>query len=66
MSEKIKKVEILPGCVSCGACQNTCPKVFKVNGISKVIDGVDLDKNEKCIREAADICPVQVIKITEK
>ena len=66
MADKIKSIEILPGCVSCGACQNVCPKVFKVNGKSQVIEGVDLDKNAKCIKEAVDICPVQVIKVTEK
>lgn len=61
----MKKVYIEPGCISCGTCESICPKVFKVTSVANVIEEADLDKNEDLIKEAAEVCPVNVIKYEE-
>ncbi|KKQ48637.1 MAG: 4Fe-4S binding domain protein [candidate division TM6 bacterium GW2011_GWF2_38_10] len=61
----MKKVNIEPGCVSCGSCAAICPHVFKVSKGASVIEGADLEKYAECIKEAADMCPVQVIVVTD-
>jgi ferredoxin len=49
-------------CIACGACEESCPEVFKLNdslGFAQVINpgGAPEDK----IQEAVDVCPVQCI-----
>ena len=61
--QKVKKVEIIPGCTSCGTCEVICPEVFQVKDISYVKSDANLNKNAALIKEAADICPVSVIKV---
>ncbi|MBU1008025.1 ferredoxin [Candidatus Dependentiae bacterium] len=61
--EQIKKVTISPGCISCGTCEVVCPEVFYIKDVSCVKDGVDITQHEGCIKEAAQMCPVQVIEI---
>jgi ferredoxin len=62
----MKKVWIEEGCTLCGVCSATCPEVFEMGDDSaQVIQGADLDENEECIREAAEGCPVEVIKYKE-
>ena len=63
---KIKKIEILSGCISCGACEVVCPSVFVVKQEAKIKEDAQIQENEDCIREAADMCPVQVIRIIEE
>jgi len=58
----IKKVWIEEGCTACGLCEDTCPEVFKVEDIATVIEGVNYDDYEEQIKEAAESCPVEVIK----
>jgi len=58
----ISKVWIEDGCVSCGLCADTCPDVFEVNDIATVKEGADFNANEDAIKEAAESCPVEVIK----
>jgi ferredoxin len=58
----IKKVWIEEGCTSCGLCQDICPEVFIVEDVATVIEGVTLNDFEAGIKEAADSCPVEVIK----
>jgi ferredoxin len=59
----IKRVWIEEGCISCALAEETCPEVFKVvNGINTVIEGADLSHFEGKIKEAAENCPVEVIK----
>ncbi len=58
----ISKVRIEEGCTACGLCEETCPEVFKVNDVSIVIEGVDFNQYEDKIKEAAEDCPVEVIK----
>lgn len=67
MEEKrIKRVYIEPGCISCGTCESVCPRVFKVTDVAHVIENAPLRDYETEIREAAEICPVTVIKYEEE
>ena len=59
----IAKVVIEDGCISCGLCEQICPEVFEMPDTAKVKSGVDLNQYEDKIKEAADSCPVSVIKI---
>jgi ferredoxin len=61
----MKKVTILPGCISCGTCQVICPEVFEVTDISHIKKNADFKKCEKEIRQAAEMCPVSAIDIEE-
>lgn len=58
------KIKILPGCISCGTCEAVCPKVFQINSISQVRENVNLQEYKNCIKEAAEMCPVDAIEIT--
>lgn len=58
----IKKVWIEEGCIACGACEGTCPEVFYVTDHSNVHENVDFNLYESEIKEAAENCPVEVIK----
>ncbi len=53
-------------CAGVGACENTCPEVFKVkDGVSTIkADPVPADAEDKC-REAAKDCPMNAISIEE-
>ncbi|HAC20600.1 MAG: ferredoxin [Tannerellaceae bacterium] len=57
----INKVWIEEGCISCGNCEAICPEVFQVNDVSEVQD-VDFNAYEDQIKEAAESCPVDVIR----
>jgi ferredoxin len=62
----IQKVWIEEGCTLCGVCTSTCPDVFEMGDESaQLVEDADLDAHEDCIREAADECPVEVIKFKE-
>lgn len=61
--EVIKEVKISPGCISCGTCEVICPKVFHLNAISRIREGVEYQQYQDCIKEAAEMCPVQAITI---
>jgi len=58
------KVEIEPGCISCGACEAINSEVFILNDIAHVNEENVIGNEDDC-RTAADACPVSVIKITE-
>ena len=64
----IKRVWIEPGCIAEGVCNEICPDVFGLDdfGESFIEDDADFDSNEKIIKEAAQNCPVKVIKFEEK
>lgn len=47
-------------CIGCGACESTCPKIFELKD-GKAI--VKKQSNEPCVKEAAENCPVQAIKV---
>jgi ferredoxin len=61
----IKKVWIEEGCTGCGLCEDICPEVFKVEDVATVIEGVNFADFENKIKEAADSCPVEIIKYIE-
>ena len=58
----ITKVWIEDGCTGCGLSEAICPEVFKMDGEAFVIKGVDFSEHENAIIEAAESCPVEVIK----
>ena len=58
----IKKVWIEEGCTACGLCEEICPEVFKLKDVATVIEGVTYSDFEEKIVEAAESCPVEVIK----
>lgn len=58
----MKKVWIVPGCISCGTCEQVCSAVFKVTDIAHVKEDALFDEHANEIQEAAEICPVSVIK----
>ena len=65
----IKKVWIDEGCIACDLCTSYCPEVFLVeNGEVCVIKpdaGAWLGKKDEEIRDAAEDCPVEVIRVEE-
>jgi ferredoxin len=59
----IKRVWIDEGCTLCGLCESTCPDVFFLGDESaEVNEDADLDVNENGVEEAAENCPVEVIR----
>lgn len=62
----IKKVWIEEGCTVCGMCEDLCPEVFEVDDEAIVKDGADLENNEGGIKDAAESCPVEIIKYEEE
>ena len=61
----IKKVWIEDGCTACGLCESICPDVFVVDDVATVIEGVNFEDYDAEIKDAADSCPVEVIKFSE-
>jgi ferredoxin len=52
-------------CVGCGACAEVCPEVFELRDDKVWVVGLDKCNTCNC-QEAADICPVQAITVTEE
>jgi len=53
------------GCIGCGLCADTCPQVFVMadDGLAEVIsETVPADAQDSAV-EAAEGCPVSVIKV---
>ena len=61
----ITKVWVEEECTACGVCQEICPEVFLVKDIATIIEGVNYSDYEAQIKDAADNCPVEVIKFSE-
>ncbi len=62
----IKRVWLEEGCTLCGICEDGCPEVFELGEETSQVKGdADLAANEKCIRQAVEECPVEVIKFEE-
>jgi len=69
----MKIVQERTKCIGCGSCVAVCPKYFDmaedgladIKGGQKVGDNLELEVAEPgCATEAAEICPVQIIKIS--
>lgn len=60
------KVRVDPDvCVGSGACESTCPRLFKVvDGISTVVVDTVPKEEEDCAKKAVNGCPVGAISIT--
>jgi ferredoxin len=65
-------------CVSCGACWNTCPELFEQNPCDSLAqiaepfrfcgdraEGTIPETRIPCAREAVNLCPVQIITISQ-
>ena len=52
------------GCIGCGLCAATCPEVFQIagDGLSEVYSSPS-EKTADKVNEAAENCPVSVIKV---
>ena len=61
----IENVWIEDGCTACGLCEDICPEVFKLKDLATIIEGVNFSAYEEGIIEAAESCPVEVIKYTK-
>ena len=53
------------GCISCGLCESTCPKVFRIaeDGLAEVYVDPVPSSEEDTAEEARDNCPVSVITL---
>jgi len=65
LAEKVPVIDE-EACIGCGACEEICPEVFRMNeslGFALVINpgGADADK----IEEAIEACPVNCITRSE-
>ncbi len=61
----VTKVWIEPGCIVCNACEDIYKEVFEVKADTCIIRaGAPLDDGLR-IQEAAEACPVEVIKFTK-
>jgi ferredoxin len=61
----VSKVWIEPGCIVCNACEDIYKDVFEVTATTCLIrPGAPLDDGLR-IQEAAEACPVEVIKFTK-
>jgi len=62
-----------PKCISCGSCVAVCPQFFEMeeSGLVHLKNSKkDADGNEEseikdpgCAQDAAEVCPVQIIKV---
>jgi len=52
-------------CIGCGSCEAVCPDFFKMDDEYKAYFKENKEGDRDCIKEAVDICPVQVIEIEE-
>ncbi len=48
-------------CLGCGICARTCPTGIEIINNKAVIK----DKNAKCLKNAADVCPIDIIEFHE-
>ncbi len=67
----IRRVWIDEGCIACDLCEDLCPEVFEVPAgrtslvrkkYARHLGRADVQEN---VREAADSCPVEVIKFED-
>lgn len=64
----ITRVWIEEGCIACRVSVDSCPAVFELPDdahATSVKQGVDYSQYDAEIREAAETCPVDVIRFEE-
>lgn len=61
----ITKVWIEENCTSCGLCSDICPEVFVMQDLATVVQGLKYSDYEEKIKEAAESCPVEVIRYVD-
>lgn len=62
----VTKVWIEEGCTACGLCEDICPEVFELQDEAVVKEGIKYSAYSDQIIEAAESCPVEVIKYRER
>lgn len=52
-------------CIGCGVCNSICPEVFEMDddGLAVALEGDFPPDLEDAVRDAADSCPTDTIKI---
>lgn len=54
-------IEINDDCMGCGACPETCPEVFDMDGDKAIVkDGME-NSTLDCVDAAIDACPASAI-----
>lgn len=61
----VSKVWIEPGCIVCDACETIYPEVFEVKDDGCIVRSGYPQDNGLQIQEAAEACPVEVIKFVK-
>ena len=61
----MKDVWIENGCIACGLSERICPEVFQLKERETLVQGVNYSEYMGKIKEAAEYCPVKVIKYCE-
>ena len=55
------------GCIGCGACEAQCAENWEIDTEKQKARPKKTELDEiSCNKDAADVCPVDVIKIVEK
>ncbi len=72
----MKVIHEIEKCIGCGSCAAVCPQSWEISeGKAHILGGKKNPSNSNeelevkqvgCIQDAADICPVQCIKIVKK
>jgi len=61
-----------PKCIGCGSCAAVCPLYFEMvqDNLSHLKNSIKNGENEElevsdlaCAKDAAEVCPVQIIKV---
>ncbi|QAT42342.1 ferredoxin [Aminipila luticellarii] len=59
------KVKINEGCIGCGLCEETCPEVFSLKEDGKAqVDKQPEPSQLSQVQEAVELCPAQVIELS--
>lgn len=61
----ITKVWIEENCTACELCADICPEVFVMKDLATVVQDLKYSDYEEKIKEAAESCPVEVIRYIE-
>jgi ferredoxin len=62
MIKRVWRDDSVNTCIACKMCNLFAPQVFKVFDKMIVVPGLDYNLFEQEIKEAAENCPVQIIK----